>query len=240
MWIFQEFAVICWYYFLFVRSHIFLPDTTMSGFFCPFFNVKLILAFSFLPISTAKTDMSVSEVPIPKNVILALARGSHLRRVFPVPRDYRWQSNTVPITGSEVQPKEGFHYAKQWQSEDSLYLRSQHIWRCDGDCLDCEYHVAGDITSLDQPLSDGNGTLGDYMHDRSKSMEEIISDRMLLEQLFARLRELDPDADTIIQCWLDDYKISDRAIAEKLGRKQRTFADQMKKIRTELRKIRGY
>ena len=58
-------------------------------FFCPFFNVKLILAFSFLPISTAKTDMSVSEVPIPKNVILALARGSHLRRVFPVPRDYR-------------------------------------------------------------------------------------------------------------------------------------------------------
>lgn len=57
------------------------------------------------------------------------------------------------------------------------------IWRCDGDCLDCEYHVAGDITSLDQPLSDGNGTLGDYMPDRSKSMEEIISDRMLLEQL---------------------------------------------------------
>ena len=47
------------------------------------------------------------------------------------------------------------------------------IWRCDGDCLDCEYHAAGDITSLDQPLSDGNGTLGDYMPDRSKSMEEI-------------------------------------------------------------------
>ena len=114
------------------------------------------------------------------------------------------------------------------------------IWRCDGDCLDCEYHATGDITSLDQPLSDGNGTLCDYMPNRSKSMEEIISDRMLLEQLFARLRELDPDADIIIQCWLDDYKISDRAIAEKLGRPQRTFADQMKKIRTELRKVRGH
>lgn len=66
------------------------------------------------------------------------------------------------------------------------------------------------------------------------------ADRMLLEHLFARLRVLDPDGDTIIQCWLDDYKISDRAIAEKLGRKQRTFADQMKKIRTELRKVRGH
>ena len=114
------------------------------------------------------------------------------------------------------------------------------IWRCDGDCLDCEYHATGDITSLDQPLSDGNGTLCDYMPNRSKSMEEIISDRMLLDQLFARLHELDPDADIIIQCWLDDYKISDRAIAEKLGRPQRTFADQMKKIRTELRKVRGH
>ena len=71
-------------------------------------------------------------------------------------------------------------------------------------------------------------------------MVNLIGERLLLDQLFNRLRELDPDADTIIQCWLDDYKISDRAIAEKLGRKQRTFADQMKKIRTELRKIRGY
>lgn len=71
-------------------------------------------------------------------------------------------------------------------------------------------------------------------------MENVIADRLLLDQLFNRLKELDPNADTIIQCWLDDYKISDRAIAEKLGCKQRTFADQMKKIRTELRKIRGY
>ena len=33
---------------------------------------------------------------------------------------------------------------------------------------------------------------------------------------------------------------SDRKIAEQLGRKQRTFADQMKKYRTEFRKMRGY
>ena len=112
------------------------------------------------------------------------------------------------------------------------------IWKCDGDCLDCEYHAAGDISSLDQPLSDGNGTLGDYIPDRSKPMEKVIADRMLLEQLIARFRELDPDADRIIELLGDE--LSDRKIAEQLGRKQRTFADQMKKIRTELRKIRGY
>ena len=148
----------------------------------------------------------------------------------------------VPVTKEQHDSfyKEADRIRHKEQDHGRCMCPYRFIWRCDGDCLDCEYHATGDITSLDQPLSDGNGTLCDYMPDRSKSMEEIISDRMLLEQLFARLRELDPDADIIIQCWLDDYKISDRAIAEKLGRPQRTFADQMKKIRTELRKVRGH
>ena len=85
-----------------------------------------------------------------------------------------------------------------------------------------------------------NGTLGDYIPDRSKPMEEVIADRMLLEQLFTRLRELDPEADTIIQLWKDHPEgISDRAIARELGRPQKTFADQMKKYRTDLRRITG-
>ena len=116
----------------------------------------------------------------------------------------------------------------------------KHLWECDGDCIGCKYHAAGDTLSLDIPTEDGEANMYACIPDSSPSMENVIADRLLLDQLFNRLRELDPDADTIIQCWLDDYKISDRAIAEKLGRKQRTFADQMKKIRTELRKIRGY
>ena len=108
------------------------------------------------------------------------------------------------------------------------------------DCIGCEYHAAGDITSLDQPLLDGNGTRGDYISDTCKPMDEVIADRMLLEQLFARLRELDPEADTIIQLWKDHPEgISDRAIARELGRPQKTFADQMKKYRTDLRRITG-
>jgi IS30 family transposase len=71
-------------------------------------------------------------------------------------------------------------------------------------------------------------------------MENVITGRMLLEKLFSRLRELDPDADRIIQLWKDNPEgISDRKIAETLGRPQRTFADQMKKYRTDLRKISG-
>lgn len=48
------------------------------------------------------------------------------------------------------------------------------------------------------------------------------------------------EADTIIQLWQDHPEgISDRAIARKLGRPQKTFADQMKKYRTDLRRIAG-
>ena len=100
------------------------------------------------------------------------------------------------------------------------------VWACDGDCLICEYRRSGDLASLDVPIGEDG--------------EDTLMDRDLLDRLFARLRELDPDADTIITMWMDDDNVSDRAIAKALGRPQRTFADQMKKYRTELRRIRGY
>ena len=77
----------------------------------------------------------------------------------------------------------------------------------------------------------------DMVPSEAPAIESIIADRDLLDRLFARLRELDHDADTIIAMWMDDGNVSDRAIAKALGRPQRTFADQMKKYRTELRRM---
>ena len=80
----------------------------------------------------------------------------------------------------------------------------------------------------------------DMIQDETPSIEGVVADRDLLDRLFARLRELDPDTDAIIAMWQADWNVSDRAIAEALCRPQRTFADQMKKYRTELRRIRGF
>lgn len=135
--------------------------------------------------------------------------------------------------------KEASRIRDKEQNHGRCVCPYRFIWKCDGDCIDCEYHRAGDTLSLDAPTEDGSNDLYNTIADTAPTMEDVIADRILIEQLFARLRELDPDADIIIQCWLDDYKISDRAIAERLGRKQRTFADQMKRIRTELHKISG-
>ena len=116
----------------------------------------------------------------------------------------------------------------------------QYFWACDGDCENCEHHLGYGTLSLDASNTDDDGTLLDTELTETVSMEDIYADRALLAQLFQRLQELDPDADRIIELWTSNEKISDRSIAEALGRKQRTFADQMKRIRTELRKVRGY
>ena len=148
----------------------------------------------------------------------------------------------VPVTKEQHDAfyKEASRIRNKEQNHHRCMCPYNYIWQCDGDCLDCEYYAAGDMLSLDEPTTDGNGNMYDYLPDSTPRMENVIIGRMLLEELFARLRELDPDADHIIQLWTDNPKgISDRKIAEVLGRPQRTFADQMKKIRTELWKIRG-
>lgn len=97
------------------------------------------------------------------------------------------------------------------------------VWACDGDCLICEYRRSGDLASLDVPVGeDGEDTLMDMLPSEAPAIERIIADRDLLDRLFARLRELDPDADTIITMWIDDDNVSDRAIAKALGRPHRT------------------
>ena len=132
-------------------------------------------------------------------------------------------------------------YRRTQQNHGRCVCPQSKVWACDGDCLICEYRRSGNLASLDVPIGkEGEDTLMDMVPSEAPAIESIIADRDLLDRLFARLRELDPDADTIIAMWMDDDNVSDRAIAKALGRPQRTFADQMKKYRTELRRIRGF
>lgn len=149
------------------------------------------------------------------------------------------------VSCTEQQFQEFYREATRIRKKEQYYHRckchKQFIWACDGDCENCEHHLGYGLLSLDAPMTeDGNTLLESEELAAPDLMEELISDRILLEQLFHRLRELDPDADKIIEYWKDDSSISDREIAKRLGRKQRTFADQMKKIRNELRKVRDY
>ena len=68
-----------------------------------------------------------------------------------------------------------------------------------------------------------------------KAMEDLIADSVLLETLIKKLCELDPDGEKMVAIWQDNPDASDREIARQLGRKQRTFANHMKKMREILK-----
>ena len=88
---------------------------------------------------------------------------------------------------------------KREQHHHRCMCTRKYLWKCDGNCDLCEYHAAGDMLSLDVLTEDGNANMYDTIPDTAPIMEDILSDAMLLEQLIARFRELDPDADRIIE-----------------------------------------
>ena len=146
----------------------------------------------------------------------------------------------VPAEVYESYVRECNTYRKKKQDHGLCSCSRTKWWLCDMVCMDCEYRKASTI-SLDEPQGDDKDiTLMDVIPDGRPLLEDDAVDRDLLARLIERLRELDPAADTILTLWSENDMISDRAIAKALSRPQRTFADQMKRYRTELRKIRGY
>lgn len=144
----------------------------------------------------------------------------------------------IPCT--EQQYRDFYRFADAIRKKEEYNQRckctKQFIWSCDGDCENCEHHLGYGELSLDAPNTEEGMTFLYSDLDKSVDIEDILDDQVLLGQLFQRFRELDSNADEIINMKSNGF--SDRKIAEALGRKQRTFADQMKKIRNELRKLR--
>ena len=172
---------------------------------------------------------------------MAIKDNQSKKRYYPL-RDVKnpYKVTLVEITEAQYRAlyPEIWATQKREQHHHRCMCTRKYLWKCDGNCDLCEYHAAGGTLSLDVSTEDGNANMYDTIPNTAPTMEDVLSDALLLEQLIARFRELDPDADRIIELLGDE--LSDRKIAEKLGRKQRTFADQMKKIRTELRKVRGH
>lgn len=122
-------------------------------------------------------------------------------------------------------------FRKRHQAHGQCACPKNKFWLCDGNCLDCEFHNNTTI-SLDDPLPDGEGTLGDYVPDDAPLIEEVLADEMMLAQLLHRLDELMPEARRIGE--LREEGLSDEAIAKKIGIKRTTFLSRLKKAKQKL------
>lgn len=75
-------------------------------------------------------------------------------------------------------------------------------WLCYGNCPDYEFRNNTTV-SLDDPLPDSKGTLAGYVPDNAPLIEEVLSEKAELDQLFERLQELMPEAKRIAE--LQDF-----------------------------------
>lgn len=120
---------------------------------------------------------------------------------------------------------------KRMQYRGECFCPRSKWWLCDGNCLDCELHNNTTV-SLDDPLPCGDGTLADYVPDSAPFIEEVLSEKAQLDQLFERLQELMPETKRIGE--LREEGLSDEAIADIVGIKRTTFLSHLKKAEGKL------
>ncbi len=114
-------------------------------------------------------------------------------------------------------------HMKRMRYHGRCYCPKSCIWECDGDCVTCRYARKGDIDSLDEPRENADGdtyTLADAMADDSVDVESMAMDAALLDALFAKVKELEPDLQDIFGLLLEEK--SEREIAKILGYKSQT------------------
>lgn len=93
--------------------------------------------------------------------------------------------------------------------------------RCSGDCLTCRWYQEGyRMLSLHKVLGEQFENETPDLGSTAPSMEDIIADRLLLEQLYRQLDELIPDGLRVFRLRAENY--SEREIARKLGIKSQS------------------
>ncbi len=105
-------------------------------------------------------------------------------------------------------------------------------WKCEGDCLTCEFHLGSSVRSLDSLITDET-TLLDVIYDESPNIHTVLEERDLLIALFQKLETLDPEGKRI--CELVMQGKSERVIAEELNIPRNTYVYRKNKLFSILR-----
>ncbi len=99
--------------------------------------------------------------------------------------------------------------------------------RCMEDCSTCDKQRTGSVLSLDKFSDDG------FDVPDSINIDELVEDKLLLEELFAALDELDPENRRIAE--LFSMGKTERDISEYIGCAQKTVNNRKIKIFAQLR-----
>lgn len=123
-------------------------------------------------------------------------------------------------------------YIHRMRSHKCCRCPKSRWWLCDKDCWTCEFRCGSEFAPLDAPVGDEETediTLGDTVADDAPSIDSIVCDKAELDQLFARLNQLMPEAAEIGKLRLAG--LNDSTIADILGIKRTTFRSRLQKAK---------
>ena len=125
---------------------------------------------------------------------------------------------------------------KRAQKHRQCMCPKSKLWLCDGDCLVCRFRAPGDNLSLDLTYENSDGeeySMLDKLTDHFASIDDIVTDQIMLDMLFTRLGEIVPEAHRIGDLRLAG--LSDAEIADEIGIPRTTFLYRLKKAKELLK-----
>lgn len=123
-------------------------------------------------------------------------------------------------------------FRKKQQRHGKCVCPASKRLSCDMDCNTCPFRRAGDSLSLNYTVKDDEGNEHPWLDDLTGDenlLEEIVSDGIELQRIFARIQELMPEAIEVGKYRLDG--LSDVRIAELIGIKNTTTRSRLEKLK---------
>jgi len=133
----------------------------------------------------------------------------------------------IPVTEEVYRAYKRPAWAEHKRKEREKRCRNENGNRCNRDCSKCNKQRTGSILSLDKFTEDGF-EVADHI-----DLAELVADKLLFEELYAALEELDPDNRRIME--LFSIGKSEREIAADIVLSQKTINKRKPKLFAQLR-----
>lgn len=133
----------------------------------------------------------------------------------------------IPVTEEVYRAYKRPAWAEHKRREREKRCRAENGNRCTGDCSKCDKQRTGSILSLDKFTEEGFDVAD------TVDIAELVADKLLLEELYIALEELDPGNRRIME--LFSIGKSEREIANDIGLSQKAINKRKTKLFAQLR-----
>jgi DNA-directed RNA polymerase specialized sigma24 family protein len=136
------------------------------------------------------------------------------------------EGQQIPVTEEVYRAYKRPAWAEHKRKEREKRCTSENGSRCNRDCSKCDKQRTGSVLSLDKFTEDG------FEIAEPIDLAELVADKLLLEELYAALDELDPENRRIME--LFSIGKSEREIAADIGLSQKAINKRKTKLFAQL------